>query len=107
MPSRIAHLKHGRPLLRPLPLGDLDDQPRRGVLDEGDRGRGVLRARVGDGAHHALLDEELLLGTHLVPPQTDRLLQEAEAEVPEGGVGLGTKRLTTNFTLLLIFSQML
>ena len=90
MSSTTAYLEHGRPLLRPLPLGDLDDQPRRGVLDEGDRGRGILRARIGDGAHHALLDEELLLRTHFVPPQADRLLQEAEAEVPEGGFGVGS-----------------
>ena len=40
--------------------------------------------RVGaHGGHDALLDEELLLGAHLVPPQPDRLLQQAQAEVPE------------------------
>ena len=34
--------------------------------------------RVGaHGGHDALLDEELLLGAHLVPPQPDRLLQQA------------------------------
>ena len=65
--------------------------PRKGrdqILPSGNHGNSWQQQRTdlcvgAHGCHDALLDEELLLGAHLVPPQPDRLLEEAEAEVPE------------------------